>query len=177
MLSLCLQVELAQTMQHFQQHLQQTALIAQQLLAQQVAGQAARDPGSSDSRPSSAAARATHRLSHAHSSSGGGAGSRPGSRGHQGRNRLQTAGTQAAGTQACGSLLLLAATPATAADAGVGVGLWPAAGLMQLEGVLEADEPPSAEEVQAYARYLGIDPLQVRYGVPGECWQEVQLRL
>ena len=41
-------------------------------------------------------------------------------------------------------------------------GLWPAAGLMQLEGVLEADEPPTVEEVQAYALYLGIDPVQVR---------------
>lgn len=157
---MCVQVELAQTMQHFQQHLQQTALIAQQLLAQQVAGQAARDPlsSSSNSRPSSAAMRATHRLSRAHSGSNGGAvatgaGSRPGSRGQPGRDRLPAA---AVGTQGSHG------SPSAAGAAAVVDGLWPAAGLMQLEGVLEADEPPTVEEVQAYALYLGIDPVQVR---------------
>jgi hypothetical protein len=36
---------------------------------------------------------------------------------------------------------------------------------MQLEDVLEADEPPTADEVEAYARYLGIEPVKVRLSV------------
>jgi hypothetical protein len=139
---------LTQTMQQFQQHLQQTALMAQQLLAQQVAGQAAREagPGSrSNSRPSSAAARA-RRLSQ-----GSSGGSRPGSTGKQ---RLSgAAGTEPSTELWVGGGAVGAATAQGPVQAG--------AGLLQLEGVLEADEPPTAAEVQAYARYLGMDPVKV----------------
>jgi hypothetical protein len=140
------QVELTRTMQQFQQHLQQTALMAQQLLAQQAAGQAARQagPGSrSNSRPSSAAK--ARRLSQA--SNGG---SRPGSRGQQ---RLSGAGA--------GPFRYLGAGGRAVGAASTQGPVQAEADLLQLEGVLEADEPPSVAEVQAYARYLGMDPVKV----------------
>lgn len=144
-----LQVELTQTMEAFRQHLVQTTLMAQQLLAQQVEGQAAREaagPGSSNSisRPSSAAA--VRRLSQQTNSSGG---NRPGSSGQP--RRLPAAGSAAAGAQG------LSGVPGSA----VSPGHPQHEGLVQLQGVLEAEEPPTAEEVQAYARYLGMDPSQV----------------
>jgi len=146
-------------MQQFQQQLQQTALLAQQLLAQQVVSQAARGTSSSGtnsrahSRPSSAATRARHSAT-AHSSSG----SRPGSKGQQ-----RPPAASAAVPQGAARSTDDAAGGGTAHTAGLAsVVLTPQ--LMGLEGVLEVDEPPSAAEVQAYAVYLGMDPVEVRVG-------------
>lgn len=146
-----LQVELTQTMEAFRQHLVQTTLMAQQLLAQQVVGQATREaagPGSSrcNSRPLSAAA--VRRLSQQQANSSGG--SRPGSSGQP--RRLPAAGSTAAGAQGPSGVPGSAVSPA---------GYPQQEGLVQLAGVLEAEEPPTTEEVQAYARYLGMDPSHV----------------
>lgn len=151
-----LQAELTQTMQQFQQQLQQTALLAQQLLAQQVVSQAARGTSSSGtnsrahSRPSSAAMRARHSAT-AHSSSG----SRPGSKGQQ----RPPAASAAVPEGAARSTNDAAGAGSAHMQGLAGVGLTPQ--LMGLEGVLEVDEPPSAAEVQAYAVYLGMDPVEV----------------
>lgn len=122
-------------MQLFQQRLQQTALMAQQLLAQQVGGQAAQQSSrSSDSTPASAAAAASGSL-------GGG--------------RPSSASVKTAGL----SSRLLVGVQAAGLGSGCETGIKLTPRRLAALGV-EGD--PAAEEVAEYARYLGIDPDQVR---------------